>query len=172
MEDTADSGWLGPWILLPLVLLIVVVLAAWLSLPVDVCNAPSGEDDDGGGPVMWAVIALCSVAVGGAGLVRLVAMWRNRSIGEGGARVTVAVVAVAVVLGAAFSADISALAGVLLAGLVLAGLTFVGLVVAAMADKGADDVGLLLPICLVALGFFAYPFFGYSAANANLGGFC
>ncbi|HEU4738909.1 MAG TPA: hypothetical protein VFS54_07490 [Solirubrobacterales bacterium] len=170
MEE--ESNGLGPWILLPLVLLIVVLLAAWISLPVDVCNAPPGEDDDGGGPVMWVVIALCSVAVGGAGLARLIAMWRSRSLGEGSARATVVLVAVAVVLMGALSVDSATLSGVLLAGLVLAGLTFTGLLVAALAGKEVEDVGLLLPVSLIALGFFGYPFFGYAAANANLGGLC
>jgi hypothetical protein len=155
-----------------LVLLIVVVFVALISLPSDVCNAPPGEDDDGGGPVMWAAIALCSVAVGGAGLARLATMQRNRSFGEGDAWVAATAVTVLAVLAGVFSADMPILSGFLLAGLALAGLAFVGLLIAVIAKRDVNDVGLLLPIYLLALGFFAYPLFGFAAANANLGGLC
>ncbi len=121
---------------------------------------------------MWAAIALCSVAVGGAGLARLATMQRNRSFGEGDAWVAATAVTVLAVLAGVFSADMPILSGFLLAGLALAGLAFVGLLIAVIAKRDVNDVGLLLPIYLLALGFFAYPLFGFAAANANLGGLC
>ena len=171
MEEGTESGRLGAWILVPLFLLIVVFVAAFLSsLPHGGCDVTSGEVR-GGGVGLNVLIAVCSVGVGAAALVRLGEMWKWGSFEQRDGLWAFAALALLMLLVGILGGD-SLLDRALAAGAVLAVPCFLALVVAGFGRKDVEDVGVVLPLYLLALALCAYPWLGYLAAHSNAEQLC
>ncbi|MGN6255146.1 MAG: hypothetical protein ACTHO8_09235 [Solirubrobacterales bacterium] len=171
MGEGTESGRLGRWILIPLFLLIVVFVIAFLSsLPHGSCDVADGPTH-GGGRGLNALIFLCSVGVAGAALVRLVEMWKLDAFEQrDGFRVLGALILLALLTGV-FGGD-SLLGRVLAAGSVVALPCLLVLAVAGWSRREVDEVGIVLPLYLLALALCAYPGLGYMAAHSNAGALC
>ena len=170
MEDEQGSGWLGLWILVPLVLLVVMFLAIPL-LPDSDCDVTADNSGDPGRTAFALVAGVCSLITGAAGLRRTTAMWRlaayeQRDLWLGG----LALLALAIGTGIGGSGE-TALGGFLLAGLALMVVSLVVLIIAAFMRRDTDDVGALVPIYLFG-ACLAYPLFAWIALDLNSSPLC
>jgi hypothetical protein len=125
----------------------------------------------GGGRGLNALIVLCSAGVAGAALIRLAEMWRLGSFEQRDGLWAFAAMVLLALLTGAFRGD-SLLSRVLAAGSAVALPCFLVLAVAGWTGKEVDDVGVILPLYLLALALCAYPRLGYMAAHANAGALC
>jgi hypothetical protein len=165
MEEEQGSGWLGLWILVPLVLLVVNFLAIPL-LPDSDCDATTDNGGDPGRVAFALVAGVCSLITGAAALRRTVVMWRlaayeQRDLWLGG----LALLALAIGAGIGGSGE-AALGGFLLAGLALMAVSLLTLIVAAFMRRDTDDVGALVPIYLFG-ACLAYPLFAWVLLDLN-----
>ncbi|HET9676320.1 MAG TPA: hypothetical protein VFP21_02310 [Solirubrobacterales bacterium] len=166
MEGEQGSGWLGPWILGPLVLLLVMFFATSL-LP----NSDCSVIDDGSNPggTAFAIIAgVCSFIAGVAAIVRWTAMWEQgdylgRDVWLG--RLALVGVMVGAGIGAGRDGE-AALAGFLFAGLILMVLSLIALIVAAFMGKSTGDAGALVPIYLFG-ACLTYPLLAWVVLDLN-----
>jgi hypothetical protein len=170
MEEEQGSGWLAPWILAPLVLLLVLFFAGFLLPPTD-CSII--HDDSDPGRTAFAIVAgVCSLIAGVAAVARLASMWQQGAYLERDAWLGgLTLLLVAVSAGLALGGDDSALAVCLLAGLALMALSFIALAVAAFLDKDTEDVGALVPVYLFG-ACLTYPLLAWFALDLNSGTLC
>jgi hypothetical protein len=143
--DAKRSGWLPLWILAPLVLFVAILLIV-VSLP----EAECGENTEGGieEGVLVGVVAFAAVAAVAAGLYRLVTMAIRDQFSSRDGWTFLAALLVLAVTGVAYSPASGFGEGLAIGGLVLPALALLALVAAAVARKGVDAVGVLLPIYL------------------------
>jgi hypothetical protein len=167
------SRGLGPWVLGPLALLVVLVFAMGL-LPPDDCEGTE-EWLDGPGRIAFGAVALAAfVAVAAAGILRLVQMYRwglSREADRwllGGALL---LLAVATGIGGREGQGEEALAGLLVGGLLLAVSSLLALIVAAFRGGTVDEVGALAPICLLGFGM-GYLLFAWVVLDLNAHPLC
>jgi hypothetical protein len=174
MEETPHRG-LGPWVLGPLVLGVILFFAMAL-LPSTECG--NGEKWlEGPGRIAFGSVALAAtIAVVAGGVVRLVQMSRWGLYREvdtwllGGAVLVLSVVAG--IAGSGAGDGEGALAGLLGGGFVLAVLCFPAMIVAAFREKTADEVGILVTIYLFGAGM-AYLLVAWVVLDLNAsGGLC
>ena len=158
-EEPSDQ--LTPWIVAPL-LFVVVLLFATFTLSISEC----GEDTSKEGVAAFIIVAGVAVLIAGAGLLRLAAMARRRQFGKRDGWIFAGLL-------------IGGAAGVLVRGwdflpLGFFALTIFSLVVlaaAAMAGRGVKAVGVLLPIYLFGIAFLCM-MVGLFILAANQGAFC
>ncbi|MGN6587768.1 MAG: hypothetical protein ACTHKT_09915 [Solirubrobacterales bacterium] len=166
MEEEQGSGWLGPWILGPLVLLLVLFFATSL-LPAPDCSVI--HDDSDPGRISFGIIAgVCSLIAGIAAIARAVAMWEqgaylDRDVWLGG----LALLGLLIGAGIGGGRDgEAALGGFLLAGLILMVLSLIVLVVGAFMRKDTDEAGALVPIYLFG-ACLTYPLLAWIVLDLN-----
>jgi hypothetical protein len=154
--DKQSSDWLPAWIVGPLILMVVILFASSL-MPHSNCN---GESIEGPGKSAFiAVTALAILAVVGAGLLRLLEMWRQGLLGPGDAVLFVAVFLVAAVIAKVLDGGPDGANSFLLGGVLVAPAALLGLIGAALSGRrGPDSVGVLLPVYLLSAGWFYYVF--------------
>jgi hypothetical protein len=172
MEDETASAGLTPWILAPLVLL-VVLFFAMILLPENGCEG--GEDWlEGSGRIAFGSIAvLASLSVAVAGILRLVEIGRRHLLKERDTWLLAAVLLVAGI-GAGIGSDTGAeeaLAGFLLSGLLLAIPSLIALFVAALKERTPDEVGILVPVYLFGMGM-GYLLLAWVVLDLNAGALC
>lgn len=152
------SGRLPLWIVAPLGLLVVIVLLA-LSLPEVECGGEETEDGVDGAVLAVAVV-LSAVATVAAGLYRLVKMAFDNQLRGRDGWALLASLLVVVASGVAYAPAESFAGGVAIGFLALTVLALLALVVAALARRGVEDVGIVLPIYLFGA---AYVYLGVGA---------
>ncbi|HET7416655.1 MAG TPA: hypothetical protein VFJ61_03390 [Solirubrobacterales bacterium] len=167
--DELLSDWLPPWIVVPLILLGVIVLAGF-SLPSSDC---SGEDTAGSLAeiVLIGLTASSIAAVAGAALYRLVVMGR-----EGGFRTADFVIACVTflllgVIAGTLTGGHGGSDSVLVAGLFIGPVAMLALIGAAIGGLRVGSVGVLLPIYLLGAGWIYYVVAAFCIA-ASEGAFC
>jgi hypothetical protein len=170
MEGERDQGWLGPWILVPALLLAVMIFATFL-LPSTDCY--SDADESSPGSVAFAVIAaLSAVGVGAAAVYRVVAMWRQGSFTRRDSLVGgLALLAICVVAALPGGDSEDNLAWALIGGFLLMVVTFIALLVAAAVEKNLDEVGALVPLYLFGAAL-TYPLIAWFVLEIKAGAFC
>jgi hypothetical protein len=171
MEERSSGG-LAPWILLPLVLLVVMFFATSL-LPTQNCDVT--DHSGASGRAAFAVIAgICSLVTGVVAIVRFVDIRQNsvfvpRDAWLGG--LTLLALAVGADIGDVRGGSEAALAGALLAGMGVMLLSLLGLIAAAFTGRDAEDVGALVPIYLGG-ACLTYPLLAWIVLDVNAGGLC
>jgi hypothetical protein len=148
---------LGIWIGLPLLALLLMGLL-FAALPEGACD--ESADGDVGAWVIFLWGAGVSVACLVGAIQRLVRLIRARD-GISRRQAIFALLTVAILVILAAFVRIDAEPGVYWRAWVVAvpatALAFFALIVAAVRRRRADDVGLLLPACLVGAGLFVFP---------------
>jgi hypothetical protein len=144
--DEKRSGWLPPWILVPLVLLLPIAVLA-LSLPEVDCGG-EGTDDGAEGAVLVGVAAIAAIAAVAAGLLRLMTMVLQSEYGARDGWILLASLIVVGVSGAAYGPAEGVGGSVAFGCLALTGFALLALVGAAVAGKRVEAVGILLPVYL------------------------
>jgi hypothetical protein len=146
MEER-QSGGLGAWILGPIVLLPVLIFSMQLLPPVD-CGV--GSNGPSSGREAFAVIAgACVALIAVAGIVRLVAMWREGSYVARDGWIGGLTVLAPAIGASATSGNRGGLPGALAVGGVVMLLSFLALLVAVGLKKDLRDVGVLVPTYLL-----------------------
>jgi hypothetical protein len=168
--DGELSEWLPLWILAPIVLLVVILLAGF-QLPSSNCD---GEGAPGGmGQVLFVgFVGLSILVTAGAGLVQLVSRARSGRFGALDAAVLVgAALLVLVVAETVVSGRSGAGERLLIAGLILAPLSLPALSVLALVGKSRETAGALLPVYLFGAAWWYYVA-GASTVAISDGAFC
>jgi hypothetical protein len=135
-----------PWIMVPLILFVLLVLIAF-SMPQSDCD---GEGSEGGTiEVVLIVLSLLGAltAVGG-GLFRLGALALRHSYRRRDLWIAVAAIALLAVVAAVDGAGVGAGGTLAIWGGVMTGAAFLCLLAAAGGRLSVDEVGILLPIYL------------------------
>ena len=154
--DKRPPDSLPAWIVGPLILLVVIFFASSL-MPDSNCNEESIEGL--GKSAFIAVTALAIIAVVGAGLLRLLDLWRQGLLQLGDAVLFAAVFLVAAAIARVLDGGPDGANSFLLGGVFVAPLALLGLIGAALSGRrGPDSVGVLLPAYLVSAGWFYYIF--------------
>lgn len=154
--DRRLLDWLPTWIVGPLILLVVIFFASSL-MPDSNCNEESIEGL--GKSAFLAVTALAIVAVVGAGLMRLLELWRQGLLQPGDVVLLVAVFLVAAAIAKVLDGGPDGANSFLLGGAFIAPAALLGLIGAALSGRGdLDSVGVLLPAYLLGAGWFYYVF--------------
>ncbi|MGN6556741.1 MAG: hypothetical protein ACTHLH_01860 [Solirubrobacterales bacterium] len=172
MEEEQGSGWLGPWILGPLVLLLVLFFAGSLLPPSD-CSITADNSGDPGRISFGIIAGVCSLIAGIAAIARLMEMRRqgdylDRDVWLGG----LALVGLMVGAGIGGGRDgEGALGGFLLAGLILMVLSLIALVVGAFMRRDMDEAGALVPIYLFG-ACLTYPLLAWIVLDLNSNPLC
>ncbi len=167
MEEEQGSGGLGPWILGPLGLLLVLFFATSL-LPASDCDIATDNSGDLGQTAFTVIAGVCSFIAGVAAIVRWTAMWEqgdylDRDVWLGGLALVGAMVGAGI--GAGRDGE-AALGGFLLAGLILMVLSLIALIVAAFQSKSMGDAGALVPIYLFG-ACLTYPLLAWVVLDLN-----
>jgi hypothetical protein len=167
--DEPLSDWLPPWIFVPLILLVVILVAAF-SLPSSDC---SGEDHSGGlaEVILIGLTASSIAAVAGAALYRVVEMVREETFRTVDFAVLLVTALLVGVIAGTVASGQGGSDGLLIAGMFVAPLAMLALIGAAIGGFGVKAVGLLLPIYLVGAGCIYYVVAAFFIA-ASEGGFC
>jgi hypothetical protein len=159
-EEPSDH--LAPWIVAPLLFLVVLVFTA-LSLPFSGC----GEDAGSGGIVAFVIVAGAAAVIAGFGLFRLATMARHREFSKRRDGWIFAAILVAAAVGVLAQGW-----GFLLIGFfLLTVFTLPALVAAAGTGNGVKAVGILLPIYLFGVAFLC-SMVGWFILAADSGAFC
>lgn len=154
--DKRLFDWLPLWIVGPLVLLVVIFFASYL-MPDSNCNEDSIEGL--GKSAFIAVTALAIVAVVGAGLMRLLELWRQGLLQPGDIVLFAVVFLVAAAIAKVLDGGPDGANSFLLGGVFVAPAALLGLVGAVLSGRrGFDSVGILLPVYLLSAGWFYYVF--------------
>jgi hypothetical protein len=154
--DKRLSDSLPAWIVGPLVLLVVIFFASSL-MPDSNCSEESIEGL--GKSAFIAVTALAIIAVVGAGLLRLLQLWRQGLLRPANVALVAIAMLMAVVIAKVLDGGPDGANSFLLGGVILAPLALLGLVGAGLSGRrGPDSVGVLLPVYLVSAGWFYYVF--------------
>jgi uncharacterized membrane protein YvlD (DUF360 family) len=150
------SDSLPAWIVGPLVLLVVIFFASSL-MPDSNCNEESIEGL--GKSTFIVVTALAIIAVVGAGLMRLLELWRQDLLRPGDAALCAVAFLAAVAIAKVLDGGPDGADSLLLGGILLTPAALLGLIGAALSGRrGPDSVGLLLPVYLMSAGWFYYVF--------------
>jgi hypothetical protein len=154
--DKRLSEWLPAWIVGPLILLVVIFFASSL-MPDSNCNEESIEGL--GKSAFIAVTGLAIVAVVGAGLLRLLELWRQSLLRPGDAFLLAVIFLVAGAIANVLDGGPDGADSFLLGGVLVAPAALLGLIGAALGGRRSpDSVGVLLPVYLLSAGWFYYVF--------------
>jgi hypothetical protein len=148
--------WLPMWIVGPLILLGVIFFASYF-MPDSNCNEESIEGL--GKSAFIAITGLAIVAVVGAGLMRLLELWRQDLLQPGDIVLFAVVFLVAAAIAEVLDGGPDGANSFLLGGVFVAPVALLGLIGAALSGRrGLDSVGMLLPVYLLGAGWFYYVF--------------
>jgi hypothetical protein len=154
---------------------LVAILLAISGLPGGDCEGTGGGGTDFAEILLLAVTAIASVACLVAAVRRLLALSRAGQEALGGLGIAALGAGVAVILLAVLSdpdSGGSLFWWVFVLGMLATGVALLALVVAWIARRGADDVGLLVPLYLVGAAVFVYPGLTMLALLVNSGALC